>query len=642
MPDERFFSTRKLVLGLAHTAALAWLFHLTLAAYHPLSAHVPVFSSDSGVAVMMANDRIWNSFRWYFFGMDRVGLWPYLGQKIYATLTGAHVGFEAFFYWHALQFFLGFIPFFLLCRSTVLSIPVYFLVALSEPSTAGTNFDICTGFPWQITTMLWSLWAAKAVFDGSETRDVRRLLGPRLVIFASTFLAGWIAFSAAPLLIMATGLAAISWAKGIRPLKLVFEPMLGAIALERGFNAWYRHKNHDLTAVTSLSIDWSALPDNFSGVLQSMKDHSQLYPLWIGAMMVALLLGLPLIKSARRGSTQPAVVELGMVGLLLACLSFGNFGLTVLSSHVRFNQFHFRYSATTLFFGYLACGAFALGGLKLLRGFVPPTFLRTSLRRGAPFLGYLVAGFAIPEPAASPESLKLVKATRNAEAYLEGHPEIAKPVPIVGGYWGTSVFVGLETSEQFFPVSIEGDVDRMLWYRYKIAQAHDILVSDYLYNYPLQEYVGFFDGFFRRVGPAAPLGAEPGHLWHYRAVDDWQLIVNKLPQDVSLCVPEPKAWEIDLDPTHLDFGQASLLFLEVHRGSTRSKTRVIGTWNKTPVETIDTMGGLIVKLPPRPDRQARLNLRVEALDQKRLHPDSSCLVRRVYASAPIHPLALKP
>src|SRR5436309_1504501 len=100
--------TRRLLLLIL--ALLVWSFFLIRAIqiFTFSSTHVGIYTSDSAIVVLMANqDQRLNTFDTYFYGQDRFGAWPFLIPQVIHRLTHYHWSSRAIFIMQAVWVFIG-------------------------------------------------------------------------------------------------------------------------------------------------------------------------------------------------------------------------------------------------------------------------------------------------------------------------------------------------------------------------------------------------------------------------------------------------------------------------------------------------------------------------------------------------------
>src|SRR5215211_300598 len=88
---------RPSLLLLAFASVLAQ----ALAHFAPGTAPVTAWNSDAAIPVLQANDPVFDVFRLYYYGQDRIGAWPWLLAQGLRALTGFAWTPDRMFAWQA-------------------------------------------------------------------------------------------------------------------------------------------------------------------------------------------------------------------------------------------------------------------------------------------------------------------------------------------------------------------------------------------------------------------------------------------------------------------------------------------------------------------------------------------------------------
>jgi hypothetical protein len=231
-----------------------------------------------------------------------------------------------------------------------------------------------------------------------------------------------------------------------------------------------RHFGHSYA--THFGFDTGHLSANLGAQL----DHLDKLSWWpIYAVPTVALLGLACASLfAALWRKEPVLKALSAVladdTALLAMGAYGlaalNFVLTVVVDHVRLHFYDDRYLILTNLFAPVSGMLTVFVLLKIavtprLRAYVGPAFLVAALTLLT--LHFPVRGYSLEYQMLKDTALTLArKAPRGV---------------LMGGYWDTYVFAGLQPNDTMIPVPVMGQVDRTPWTRKMVRRADRVVVG---------------------------------------------------------------------------------------------------------------------------------------------------------------------
>ena len=337
----------RLAAALAAAALLAWaaLLARALDVFAPDSVHVQTFNSDSALPVLMANDPVIDPFRFYVYGQDQVGAWPFLLCQLISRATG-HVWTDTDIYlFHAGWLFLSAFAVAALARGSRLAAPALLVATLClHPAVARYLFVINQRNAWQVTAIFFAWWSLRRVCahhldatspdseaaTGVTGRSTTRAAGRSttraalwsLSAFAFSLLAAWTSpLSGPPLLaiyalelLRARALArsssparanvpgkAPTARRTITSILMSAAPLVAALACEQLLKAnFHRHalKHYGNDFRTPVELDWGHMTAN----LQAQVELFLTYPQWPLTALAALAAPALLYQLARRAT----------------------------------------------------------------------------------------------------------------------------------------------------------------------------------------------------------------------------------------------------------------------------------------------------------------------------------------------------
>ncbi|WP_224370971.1 hypothetical protein [Hyalangium versicolor] len=466
-------------LGWGVLVGLLWVGLLARVFTHfdPGSDVVTGWNSDASITVLQSNDPVFDAYRLYYYGQDRIGAWPWLLAQGLRALTGFDWTPYRMFVWQALWACVACLVLPRLHRQVgwVLSAS-YAALILVSPLFEVQLFALSQPFGWQLTALFLAWWAQTRLIEALAAPDMRRAVwgwGGAALVFAS--MACWTSPTSGPLLfvgflVQGCLVAALSPPGAARWRWLVAVVPAGA---GMGFEAWMRHLFHRFSKQefgsayrTSVGVDTGYLLANMRGVWDSFSAEP-LAPVVLFGMAVGLVsVSFLLWHLVRR--TLAARAELAGLAALTAAFfgaALGNACITVLVRHVRFNGYSIRYLMPTMALGVLA----AASGAFFLLGLVPALRPRLKLL-GAVASGVLVAwGHLALVPRIHAPALERAQVAADALVARTGG------TVLIGSYWDVYQVAALDPEHRLWALTFDGDYQRTPFWRPKVREAREVL-----------------------------------------------------------------------------------------------------------------------------------------------------------------------
>jgi hypothetical protein len=459
---------------------LLWVSVLARALTHfdPGSDVVTGWNSDASITVLQSNDGVFDPYRLYYYGQDRIGAWPWLLAQGWRALTGFDWTAYRMFVWQAVWACVACLALGGLFRRVgwVLSASYAALILLS-PLFQVQLFALSQPFGWQLTA-LFLAW-------GTQTRLIEALAAPALgravwgwgaaaLLFAS--LACWTSPTSGPLLfagfvVQGIAVAALS-PPGPRRWRWLFAVVPAGAGM--GIEAWIRHVFHRFAKQafgsayrTSVGVDTGYLLTNVRGVWDAFAAEP-LAPFVLAGMAVGLVavgyLGWHLAR--RTLAAQAERAELAALTAAFFGAALGNACITVLVRHVRYNGYSIRYLMPTMALGVLAAAAGAFFLLSLVPALRPRWKLLGAVASGGLVAwGHLGLVPRIPAPA-----LERAQAAADALVARTGG------TVLIGSYWDVYQVGALDPSHRLWSLTFDGDYQRTPFWRPKVREAREALV----------------------------------------------------------------------------------------------------------------------------------------------------------------------
>ncbi|KFE68022.1 hypothetical protein DB31_7259 [Hyalangium minutum] len=477
------FVVRRIPRGTLPTGIflLAWgsLLVQVLLHFAPGNAAVTGWNSDASITVLQSNDPVFDAFRLYYYGQDRIGAWPWLLAQGWRALTGFDWTPWRVFAWQATWACIACLALRGLQQQAGWLLAATFgALALLSPLFQVQLFALSQPFGWQLTALFLAWWALM--------RLLRHLGGPSSgpgavarwaaasVLFCT--LACWTSPTSGPLLLVAivvegVRVGLVSPGRRRWALLAALVPLAAGIGFEsatRHFFHRFAKKQFGHAYATQLKVDKGFLAENARAMFGRLLEDPLGVVVLVG-LGLAVVAAVFLVLQLRRRALDPRrpQEELAFLTIALAGGALGNAFIATVVLHVRINGHDIRYLVPTFVLGTLA----AASGLSLVLHLVP------ALRTRAAGLSVLAAGglFAashllvqprIPEP-----TLELAQAAADAVVARAGE------TVLLGGYWDTYLLGALDPEHRLLSVSVDGDYQRTPFWIPKVREAQHILMA---------------------------------------------------------------------------------------------------------------------------------------------------------------------
>lgn len=484
--------------ALRTSAALAlWAFFLwrAILAFGPSTdINNVAFNSDSAIPVLMSNDeRPITVFNLYYYGSDRWGAWPFLLTQLARRATGYRWTDQSLFALETLWLFVGALVFAGLAGRDAGAAALAFLLALCLHTESRLQiFELSQLYAWQTGALLFGWYGLRRLFESYARTAGKRPALKRaawlFLVFASSFLAVWSSQASALFLFCLLHLEALrarlksreqerAGGAALKPYLLGFSAVAVAVLLEQ-LQKWnyHRHalKHYGQDFTTHFSLDTGHLAQNLAAQFAHLGKLAW-WPLYLLPTLglLALVGGFAYAYFTRRagllGKLRAALAEDALIVAAGAyAIAASNFSLAVLVDHVRLNFYDDRFLTLTNLFG----PASGLLTLYLLVKFVAARSPRLSAYARPAFLlaGTILLALAFPAPSYSLQY----------DLNRETARELARKAPrglLMGGYWETYVFAGLQPEDTMTAVPAEGYEVRMPWTKAEARRAGQIIFA---------------------------------------------------------------------------------------------------------------------------------------------------------------------
>jgi hypothetical protein len=447
---------------------------LALRTFGPDSAYT-YFNSDSAILVLMANDnRPITVFDTYYYAADRYGGWPMLIAKAVHLNTGFHWTDQRVHYTRTVWLFLGLLVLAALSSRAAPAVIVSALIVnCLEPTSRRLMFDTGQLYVWQVPA-LFLAWFC-----------LRRLLAQRHRIFWSVAFFFWALFAIWSSVASAPFLAVLIILESLRSHFLVPRTITKrriAVAVVLLFAATaseylmkinyhrYSFKHFGKPFKTQIYLDFGYLSENVVANWHNIVQY-HFFPFIVVALcFVVGVAGLMLYALVtRRGSLVVRLFEDETVTIIVALTAMAavNFAVMASVNHVRTSFYDVRFHTPTYFFA-------ATGGLLVIYLGIRILADRLAITRYVMPL-VLVAAFitlAINFPPRTRS--ELYKVEREAALTLS---QKAPGAVLMGGYWWTYVFAGLQPTNTMTPLPVEGELNRIPWTQEILHNSKQVVVE---------------------------------------------------------------------------------------------------------------------------------------------------------------------
>jgi hypothetical protein len=487
-----FFNRRLLQLTFA---LLVWLFFLVRATqvFTFSSTHVGIYTSDSAIPILMANqDQRLNTFDTYFYGQDRFGAWPFLIPQMIHRATNYHWSSRAIFIMQTVWLFVGALLLAMMSRRVDVMVGLLYLLPLClHARVVEFVFALSQTYAWQITALIFSWYCLRRLVEWLfGMRQSHQKLLKIAVWSLLTFWFALLAIQSSPvswpvLFFLATLEVLHSLYKSRRSgaVKSVHEervdhtnsrqwpsrlyvrvlqvalPIAAAVVTELLLKAHYHSnslKRFGTDFRTPVALDAGHLTENLVVQWNQFRES----PWWLLAFLPLLAFAvlsarvIYLFKEDKKKLSESLRKLFLEDDAILVIATFGigviNFILTVLVSHTRIMQ----YAPTYLTLSHLFISFSGLLALLLMA--------RSMKRYGH------VASYAIGLAALTILLICFPKSETNPQypPLMKSAVDLSQKAPsrvLLGGFWETYVFAGLDPKGAIIPVPAEGQYVRIPW-----------------------------------------------------------------------------------------------------------------------------------------------------------------------------------
>lgn len=483
------FDSKKTLLMLLALAVWGLFVWRAVNAFKPGVYSATFFNSDCAIPVLMSNDNgpitLYNL---YYFGVDRIGGWPYLFAQALRRSTGFHWSPQRLSTFQTTWLFIGALVFGALTRrDAAVAVMSFLLVVCLHSETRYQIFTLAVNYPWQIPAVMFSWYSLRHViantFEGMLVRW--KQLFWLVFTFVFSYLAIWSSIESIPFLLFILCLEvfrqrmklshqplkalAKSFAQGLAPI------FLASIAERLQKADYYRHsfKEYGVDLKTRFESDLTNFGPNLKAQVANLIrmawwPFDVLSTLVILAMICVAIYLLAPKRTALLTSFKKTVADDTMILIIGAYgIAAINFLLTLLVSHVRLNVYEDRYLIPTTLFGpvsaILILFVMFRSSLQLisLPKLAKPVFLCVSIA-----LLWLIFPTRTYQPDYdSFQTTATVLGQKASRAVL------------LGDYWGTYVIAAIEPANAITPVPLHEYENRMPWTRDIVAKATQVLVE---------------------------------------------------------------------------------------------------------------------------------------------------------------------
>jgi hypothetical protein len=477
---------------------VVWLLFLTLAlrALGPDSAHT-TFNSDSAIPILMANDeRPITVFDTYYYAADRWGGWPLLVAKVLHRDTGLQWTDQRLHYARTTWLFFGLLVLAGLNARAVPAVIVSGLMALClEPALRRRLFDLSQLYAWQLTALFLAWFCLRRLF---AQRQAVAIIFWSSTFYCCAFFAIWSSVASAPMLSVLVILEALrSRFSFKRRIGLAIVLLLAAAASELLMKINYhryslKHFGYDFK--TPMAFDRGHLFENLLRNWDNLLKFS-FFPVMAIALCFVIGLAVLILYAliARKAALLTRAIsfledETTTMIVALTAMAAMNFLIMVSVNHVRLSLNDDRFQTPAYIFGvisglltiYLAIRVFA-NRLAATRYVVPLVLA------GA----FVFLGVEFPRRQLS-ENYK-----RDRQIALALSQKAPSGSMLMGRYWETYIYAGLQPANTMTPLPLEGLQNRIPWTVEKLHVSQQVVLE------------------YQHGGFTATESLPPNELWQY-------------------------------------------------------------------------------------------------------------------------------
>lgn len=436
------------------------------------------YHSDAAIPILQSNsDRPITIYDHYYYGADRWGGWPMMVAKWLHLNTGLHWNDQRIHYARTTWIFLGLLFLAALNARAALAVMASALLVLClEPTVRRLMFDLSQLYAWQVTPLFMAWFCLRQVL----AQRFRVLWG--VAFYFCAFFACWSSVASGPLLIVLLTLEALSSYLSVqrifnkRAIGAAVLLLLAAVASELLIKKNYHRyclKHFGNDNVTPMFLDFAYLSRNLVRNWQNIVQFS-LFPLIVVALFFIVIVGILLVyaRVARKQSLMTRLISLAddktfVMIVALTAMAAANFAIMVSVSHVRVDFYDVRFHTLTYLFASIAGLLTIFLVIRLLSDrFAVTRYVVPLVLAGA----FVFLGVNFPPR----ESSELYRLHRQAALDLA---QKAPGAMLMGGYWETYVFAGLQPTNTMTPLPIEGVLNRIPWTQPMLSDADQVVVE---------------------------------------------------------------------------------------------------------------------------------------------------------------------
>ena len=466
---------------------VVWLFFLILAlrVLGPDSVYTN-FTSDCAIPILMANDeRPVTVFDTYYYAADRYGGWPFLIAKVLHQNAGLHWSDQTLHYAKTTWIFFGLLILAALNARAAPAVLATGLIALCfEPTSRRLMFDLGQLYAWQLPPLLLAWFCLRRLLAQRHRSDEATTVRKQKIFwgasfYLSAFFAIWSSVASAALLVVLVTLEALRshfvFKNAIkRRIRVAVVLLLAATASEYLMKMnYHRHsfKHFGNDFKTGMALDFGYLHENLLTNWHNVVQFS-FFPLIVVALCFVVGAAGLILYARLTGKGMTRVISLFedetvMMIVALTAMAAMNFLVTISVNHVRLSFYNVRFHALTYLFGaisglltvYLAIRVLA-NRMVVTRPVVPLVLVCAFIWLGVKFPPRLLS-----------EAYKLDRQT--ALALSQKAPRSL----LMGGYWETYLFAGLQPTNTMTPLPVEGVLNRTPWTTAMLNDSRQVVIE---------------------------------------------------------------------------------------------------------------------------------------------------------------------
>ena len=453
-----------------------WVVFLVLAlrTFGPDSVYTN-YSSDSAIPVLMANDdRKISVFDTYYYAADRWGGWPMVIGKAVHLNTGFVWTDQRVHYTRTIWLFLGLLALAALNGRAAPAVIVSGLIVIClEHTSRRLAFDLSQLYSWQVPALFIAWVCARRVL----TQPSRIFWS--VAFYCSALLAIWSSVASAPLLTVVITLEAlrshflIPRTINKRRIAIAVVLLLAATASEYLMKLNYHRfsfKRFGHKYNTSMVLDFGYLHQNLLANWDNIVQYHFFPFIVVAICFFAGTVGLmlyALVTRRRSLASRFFEDESATMIVVLTAMAATNFALITSINHVRTSFYDVRFHTPTYLFA-------AISGLLVIYLVIRVLAERLDVTRYA--IPIVVAGaFVILAINFPPRVLSEVYKLEH-ETALTLSQKAPRSV-LMGRYWQTYLFAGLQPTNTMTPLPVEGELNRMPWTEDILDNSQQVVVE---------------------------------------------------------------------------------------------------------------------------------------------------------------------